>query len=330
MQDRSRMNKITAESLSSTWDDISSRLRTSSGQSFLQKELQHGPVSLSAVVRVSDGMPGLLLHLPIGTPIGKWIQTQIAGVRFEPAVSLDGSVGMPMILADRRSRDVFAILATDLANIVTQIGSPESTLKALFDRLALWRRFLQKRSGNLSDEEVKGLFGEITVFTALSAARGYDCALDAWKGPLGDLHDFRLADLRIEVKSWSNDSLPRVMISDPSQLVVDESDPLWLVTIELSRDLEHGRSLPNKILELSSSMDGGQKDLFFSLLADYGYLPAHAEFYAERYVPGILNFHKVVDGFPMIESAQIPSGVVSVKYSLNLAAINRFILPFQF
>lgn len=312
---------ITAATLEEAWVQIQSKLSQAGDRSFLQKALTFGPLTLSAVIRVADRMPGLLLQIPCASHATKWPVRQYAGVRFEPIVKIDNGYGLPLMLVDLMAKDVFAQLAADIASTVAGEENAGSMLTAILSRLALWHRFFQNRVGKMSDEEIRGLIGELSVLGCLLPTRGVDSSLDAWKGPLGELHDFRLHDFRIEVKSWCNDSLPRIFISDPSQTTADEAFPVWIAAVQISKSVTTGRTLSEWTGELGRSMDSSQKELYDSLLADYGFLAAQSELYPDRYAVVETVYYAVTSSFPRIAPEAVPPAIRSVKYAIELNAI---------
>lgn len=324
---KSGHSAITSATLEAAWTSIQSKLPQAEGRSFLQKALTVGPLTLSAVIRVADGMPGLLLQIPEASFAAKWPVRHYAGVRFDPIVKLDDGYGLPLMLVDLKARDIFAQLAADIASTGLGEETADAMLAAILSRLALWRRFLQNRIGKMSDEEIRGLIGELFVLGCLLATRGVDSCLDAWKGPVGELHDFRLPNHRIEVKTWCNDSLPRIFISNPSQIVADETCPIWIAAVQVSKSETTGRTLSEWAGTLTKAMDASQRELYYSLLADYGFLAAQSELYTDRYAVIEAIFYAVTDSFPRIDPGAIPPAICSVKYAMDLNAIASHAKP---
>jgi hypothetical protein len=318
---------ITAAALEAAWLQIQCKLPQADGRSFLQKALIVGPLTLSAVVRVADGMPGLLLQIPDASYAAKWPVKHYAGVRFDPMVKIDDGYGLPLMLVDLKMRNIFAQLAADIASTSVGHKTADAMLVTILSRLALWRRFLQNRVGKLSDEEIRGLIGELSVLSCLVASSGVDSSLESWKGPLGELHDFRLPNRRIEVKTWCNDSLPRIFISDPSQIVADETCPVWIAAVQISKSETNGLTLPELAGDLARSMDASQRELYYSLLADYGYLDAQSELYADHYSVIETVFYVVTASFPRIDPGAIPPAICAVKYAIELNAIASHAKP---
>ena len=198
-------------------------------------------------------------------------------------------------------------------------------MRLLMDKVALWKRFFQKNTGPLSEEEVRGLIGELEILSKIIAAYGVDAALETWKGPADELHDFRNDVFRIEVKTWVNESAPRIFISDPSQIVIDPAWPVFIAVVQLARDNAAGFTLPEWISTILDGMTAPQRSAMEVLLADVGYLVVHAELYSKRYSVTEIVFHRIGNGFPMIDPSTLPGGITNLKYSLELGALATFI-----
>ena len=229
------------------------------------------------------------------------------------------------MLADEESAVIFAVFAADLASELTKAGTMEERIRLLMDKVGLWKRFFQKNSGPLSEEEVRGLIGELEILEKMIAAYGVDAALDSWKGPANELHDFHHDAFRIEVKTWMNESSPRIFISNPSQIVIDAGWPVFIAAVQIAKDNFAGLTLSEPVSTLLATMRAPQKRIMEVLLADVGYLPVHAELYSNRYLVREAVIYRVADGFPLIDPATLPGGITNLKYALELGALTPFI-----
>ncbi len=153
---------------------------------------------------------------------------------------------------------------------------------------------------------------------------GADAALEAWQGPVRDLHDFRFADGLVEVKAWRTEAGARVHIPRPEQISVDPGRPLRLAAVQISTGSLSGRTLSESLTALSARMNGVQSQRFGELLAEYGYLDSHADRYPERLLVLGLDVFEVREGFPHIDLRFIPGGVVDVRYIIELGALQSF------
>lgn len=317
---------VTPESLKNSWAAIRTRLPQALHGTVLEQALPvAGDIGLSAVIRVNDAMPGIVIRVPSRWPATSWKILLLNGVRFEQPMTDHHDHLLPVMLSDEEAVDVFAVFTADLASALEVEGTLETRMRDLMDKIVLWKRFFQKNSGPLSEEEVRGLIGELEILTKMITAYGVDAALETWKGPAGELHDFHHEAFRIEVKTWVNESSPRIFISDPSQIVIDPAWPVFIAAVKLARDNATGFTLLERIMTILGGMTAPQRTVMEVLLADVGYLPVHAELYSKRYTVAETIFHRIENGFPMIDPATIPGGITNLKYSLELGALAPFI-----
>jgi hypothetical protein len=318
---------ITPQSLNETWGQIRSKMFHADGSLVLEQALIHGDVGLSAVVRVRDSLPGIIIRVPSRWGFTRWQVQRLTGVHFEPAIQEQEDILLPVMLADVDAAGIFANFASDLSFTVSDKCPLEEKMRRLMNQIGLWRRFLQHRNDGLSEEEVRGLVGELEILERLIRDFGVDAAVESWRGPRGELHDFHLSSFRVEVKTWINESLPRIFISNPSQIVIDPVWPVWIAAIQLSKDDTAGATLPARVAVLAAKMNTDQKITFETLLADIGYLASHVGIYTRRYSVRETVFYRIVDGFPLIDPSTIPGGITCLKYALELGALAPFVLP---
>jgi hypothetical protein len=326
-ENRFNFMSITPQSLEGTWSQIRSKLPHADGSLVLEQALIHGEVGLSAVVRVRDSLPGIVIRVPSRWSFTRWQVQRLSGVHFEPAIQEHEDILLPVMLADADGAWVFANFSADISSSVLGECSLEEKMRRLMKQIGLWRRFFQHRNDGLSEEEVRGLIGELDILGCLIRNFGVDAAMESWRGPRGELHDFHLSSFRIEVKTWINESLPRIFISDPSQIVIDTVWPVWMSAVQLSTDNTAGSTLPDRVALLAAKMSADQKITFETLLADVGYLASHAGIYTRRYSVRETVFYLIMDGFPLIDPATIPGGITCLRYALELGALAPYALP---
>lgn len=317
---------ITADTLQHAWASIRARIPHALPGTVLEQALPiAGDIGISAVVRVNDAMPGIVIRVPSRWPASLWQVLRLNGVRFEQPITDHHDHLLPVMMADEESLEVFTVFTADLASALSGEGTLEARMRLLMDKLVLWKRFFQKNTGPLSEEEVRGLIGELEILAGMLAAYGVDGGLETWKGPADELHDFRHDAFRIEVKSWVNESAPRIFISDPSQIVIDSAWPVFIGVVQLARDNATGFTLPERIATIMGGMAAPQRNVMEVLLADVGYLPVHAERYSKRYSVKETIFHRIGNGFPMIDPTTLPGGITNLRYALELGALAPFI-----
>jgi hypothetical protein len=313
--------------LAATWSEIRQKVPLSKSSAFLQKALiVKGKLCISLIVRPSDGLPGLLVLVPEKIFKPDWRKAEFYGVVFDSPQKVDNSYALPILLKDEKAEKIFKSLVHDLISCVAQYEDESKIFKCLKEKISLWKRFFQKRTAKLDEDQTKGLFGEIYVLNQIAKTSGNDYALNSWKGPIPETYDFQLAKYRVEVKTWSNTYQPQIYISDINQIIYDTVNPLYLSVIQISKDLNDGKNLGEIVDKTLSLFTNSQKDLFLSLLSDAGYLVAQRELYAEKYSIVKQDFYLVGKEFPRIEYNQISPCISSVKYCINLNGISEYLV----
>lgn len=113
--------------------------------------------------------------------------------------------------------------------------------RALFEQLVL-----------LTPERQLGLLGELWLLDRLVDVHGA-AALDAWTGPRGEAHDFRIGNYEFEVKTTSGEHRTH-MISGDSQLIASPGHDLYLLSLQFAAGGPSSRSVLDAVEALRSRM----------------------------------------------------------------------------
>ena len=178
----------------------------------------------------------------------------------------------------------------------------------------------------LTEEQVRGLLGELTILARCAGLHGTLAAVTAWRGPTGALRDFELPRAAVEVKTYQHATGSSVRINDPGQLEPSASRPVYLAAVNVSESDASGATLPDYVTRVSTLLDGDLEaaGAFADRLADYGYLEAYSEHYLTRYRVERVSLYEVRAGFPRIRPLDLQAGVVDVGFSLTLSALSKF------
>jgi hypothetical protein len=322
------MPGVTVAALEAEWSAIRAKFDSAEGRGFLEKSLLlRGPIEISAIVRLGDNAAGIAIRSPFKWMARGWQVQRYGGIRIEPAIDAHGSIILPLYVADEDAVEVFALLTTDLLTVASSPEPSEVTARRLLDRLALWLRFFRRFSAPLSVREVRGLLGELSCLQLILDAMGADAALAAWKGPEDALHDFVTDRYRIEVKTWGSDSSPRIVISEPGQIVIDDGWPVYVCGLPVLKDELNGVTLPQEIDRVRQRLPDGLKHVFEALAADAGYLDAHSDYYRERFAVMECAFYRMSAGFPWIDPGSIAPGIVNLRYAIEVTTLKPFLSP---
>src|SRR5439155_9457885 len=112
-----------------------------------------------------------------------------------------------MLLERPDFRGVFAEMCTDVLRCCRLAGGDEHrAVEKLVDRLGAWKELFRGSGPQpLGDEEQLGLYGELLFLEELITRNIQPAsAVDAWKGPLKDPHDFHLGSVHVEVKTTAS------------------------------------------------------------------------------------------------------------------------------
>lgn len=241
--------------------------------------------------------------------------------------TLPGGPILYIRLKDNAQLELFETLCRDVMAAGEQGKTETEALERAIGRTFRWHYLL--RGGKLevlSEEEQKGLIGEIEVLKLLITTLGAKPALAAWTGPSGAPKDFELKADCIEVKARRGASQPFVKITSEHQLADVPERRLWLGVLAVDKvQPPHGRTLTEYVDEVTELLERTEPSAITDWdfhLADVGYDAQH-DYSAWRWIVAVPEFHSVAEGFPRI-AAPVPLGVSGLSYSLALSACTPF------
>ena len=286
-------------------------------------------VRLFAAVTATGGLPGLLVELPDSAKprAFKPLITRAFEMAAPALTGLSsGRWALFLELKDRSFLDLFEMLADDVIDSARRASGAIEVLKSINRCVGRWRRFVERRAEPLSEEEVRGLIGELVVLSRCVRRFGPEVALAAWTGPNDGLRDFELPDASVEVKTFQGDSAATVLIAPPDQLDTIAERPVYLCAVRLTPSESQGVTLADFVARVAAVI-GDEPSALNDLedrLATGGYLPAHAPLYLKRFVAGPVLMYAVTPRFPRIRSADVPPGVVNVHFAISLSALDSY------
>ena len=244
--------------------------------------------------------------------------------------SADDRLRCEMRLTNSALADVFTRLAVDVAGAVASAVTHVAGVRALFERLELWRRLLQSGTpGGLSPAECRGLYGELHVLgRLLDAGLTPRSVVSAWTGPLHGHQDFQFDRAAIEVKTTSAKQPQTIPIASERELDAAGVGQLFVVHNSLDeRRGGQGETLTAAATRLRQAVaeDPQAVALLDQLLQTAGLLTQHSELYAEpHYSLRACRTFAVGDGFPRIVESDLQPGVGDVRYEIQLGALAPF------
>lgn len=240
--------------------------------------------------------------------------------------TLENEMEIYLVLKNKSNLEIFYILCKDICAAIFKGNNSENIAKDLVIRLKKWEDLLSKgKKKHISLEVEKGLFGELFILKEIITPKfGIKKAILNWTGPEFDKQDFIINENLIEVKTYSTNKGRKVYISSPEQLLFSNIQKLYLVAVEII-DFEKGKTLQQLIEEISSSLEEYPEliDIFEMKIINYGYIKEINLDELHKFEVNSTQIYKVDNTFPQINLANIPLGVSSVKYSIELEACEK-------
>jgi hypothetical protein len=315
-------------SLADLWKELQSGAASTAGLS-MRMLLSEKDVRVFAAVSRPENCEALVIELPM-TYRPKDL-ARISTKTFEAVLAdfsglSSGRCAISVLLRDPDYVDLFAILGNEIVAALKKSLSTPDACRAVVKCIERWRRFIEKNRRALTDEEVRGLIGELVVLCRAVTRYGSLIAVQSWQGPNGSLKDFELPNLTVEVKTYQLDTGAVVRINDPQQLEGAADRPTYLGVVRLARAQTQGHTLPEFIAFSENLLlnDLEAIEAFRDRLASAGYLPSQNDLFRDRYSAAAPQIYLVAEGFPRIKPDQVPGSVRDVHFSIILAGVASF------
>jgi hypothetical protein len=219
--------------------------------------------------------------------------------------------------------DVYPMLCAIADRI--QLGGVDP-LAAVDATLEVWSRLLVRRKRLANDREI-GLVGELLVLRALIGAMGEVAAVESWRGPLGEEHDFGFAGDDVEMKTTTGESRKH-WIGSLTQLVPTPGRPLWLLSVQITRaGTGHGDSLTELVGSVREKcLDDTARTRCDEVLAAVGWSDDQSDLYPQRWtLRSVPRGYHVDSSFPTLTAESLTTlgwtsnEIAQVSYELDLS-----------
>jgi hypothetical protein len=215
---------------------------------------------------------------------------------------------------------VFTPFCSEIVDAV--VRQSREPWKAVAATIRAWQSAWKPARQSIDKIVQVGLFGELLVLRSLMIPTLGPAAVDQWRGPDSERHDFVGDQLHIEVKT-TRKSRPEHEISRLDQLRTSSGCRLLFVSILLEESVGGDESLATQVDAVVDLLrgDAAALDLFMTKIANMGWSEE------VRNSGELLRFflrgaevYAVDDDFPRLPDDFFPpTGVVSVKYTIDLA-----------
>ena len=277
----------------------------------------------------------LLLRLPHRLATKLRPDHRYQGLRVEPLATTTGPAGeayIALILDLTALRDIFGVLAADVAQAAESQSEDSARLRAFLGRLERWETLLQTfRPDGLSLPARQGLFGELYILRRfLDDGIRPAAALTAWAGPQAAVHDFILPGQHAAEIKTLGAGTTTARISNAAQLDDANLSRLWLVLVQLAAPGPAGETLPALVAALAARLAASPPDaaLFALRLQQAGYFAVQALLYSETWAVGRVRVLAVHSEFPRLRASDLPPALSGITYSLDTNGLSQFEEPF--
>lgn len=212
-------------------------------------------------------------------------------------------------------------------DMIEYSSKEENALNSLIHRYMTWQKLLQYENKSvMSFQRQKGLLGELIYLSKMIDDIGTEAAVDSWAGPDGSDQDYLFQSEWAEIKCVSLAS-ETVHISSLQQLQQEMEGNIVVYILESTTAGDDRISLVDVVSEIKTKLENNARylDRFDLKLYKYGYRKNHENEYRENQFRFIEEREYIVnDSFPKLVGNNVPSEIVSCKYELSLAAIEKY------
>ena len=230
-------------------------------------------------------------------------------------------------LVDHHAKQVFYSLCNDLVDAIVDEESEENALVLLKNRYFAWRLMFKKSKASITEERVKGLFGEMYfLLNYMTPKYGIDVAINSWSGPDGASKDFSKDMDWYEVKTTSS-TATTVKISSISQLSSNTKGYLTIIKLEkMSDEYRDGQSSISELFTniLQNIKTDGLKEKFIAKLVAYGF-DISDENIKLNFKTIDMQMYIVDENFPRLKETDIKfQEITKMTYELIINTLDKY------
>lgn len=200
---------------------------------------------------------------------------------------------------------------------------------AVSGSLAEFREVFSRHTRLTFEAEI-GLYGELLLLNHIMKHSAPLDAVQSWRGPDGEEHDFDLAGNDVEVKCTTAEERIH-WINGGHQLQPTNGRPLWLLSLQLTGAGRDGKSLSDLVSDTRSALASNPAmGLFARKLSSVGWRDESSRLHTARFrlrsEPAI---YSVDSNFPAITSQRLADAgfdiapIMRIRYALNLGALSQ-------
>lgn len=227
-------------------------------------------------------------------------------------------------LQDSALSDKFLTMFVAIANESEEVSDGE-LCRHIKEQILEWASFLSPNRNGLSDEKLRGLWGELFVLEKYLCHRLSPAeVVSGYTGILNDPQDLVGHDFCIEVKTTISRAPSKVSISSLEQL--DTTAPQILVLLTLASN-ESGDSLSHLIDKISAYLaEKPRVALQFKRLVAEAISDATDNQLIETFSCVDEIAWEVGSDFPALRRSTTPASIVKAQYAISIQHLSKFVL----
>lgn len=226
------------------------------------------------------------------------------------------SINGPVII------DAYPLLVA-IADRIQKLGAEFAA--ATRSALEAFREVLAAGTGLNAEAEI-GLFGELMVLLHLLNTMHPQKALDAWRGPETEEHDFGLPEFDLEVKATTSEMRAH-WINSLTQLRPTLERPLYLCSLQLTGAGADGLTLAHMVARIETATPVPLREMLRGKLFAAGWRDAVGSAHVRRFrLRTKPQLYAVVDGFPTLTPEKLATvntsgAIVQLRYMIDLSHV---------
>lgn len=226
------------------------------------------------------------------------------------------------------AKNVFFTFCSDIVESVKNIKNAKDALRALRNRFNAWKSLFKRDTGSVSEEVLKGLFGELYFLKNYMVPKyGVKNSVLSWSGPDNTHKDFSINNDWYEVKTITDSSLT-VRISSIEQLSSNVPGKLEIIKVEnMSQQYNDGECCVLQLIEkLLCEIDEDEvRSYFIEKISSYGFTVADECLHDKKYKVISVTAYNVDDSFPRVTVNDVPHKEIGkLTYEIIINMIERF------
>ncbi len=234
-------------------------------------------------------------------------------------------------LTDQSFTDLFDDLIISIYQHIYQLSNVTDYSQIFIQMFYKWSEFFDdKKSEKLSQDIIKGLYGELFILYSLiqdTDSAHLNDLLISWKGPYDKGHDFELDQKNIEVKT-KDSSKSSVQISSEYQLESEADKGLELLVLSVDMNTDKSQSIGTLVDGIKELVVNklGDFSIVLSALSQKNITPKNIYMYDNFRFEVIEEtvYDCLKSDFPKLTASTIPKAIGSIRYTLYLNYLHSF------